>query len=175
MRRLYVLLASVVIATLLIAVASSAGASAAPPAHQIVAGGQAGHHKETAKAPGPIHPPPRPSRYGALYGSSFTKTSYFRSGRTMSEAISRARSLCKQAATDCLPGAWVKNGYAGFALAPNGAWGTGWGSNELLAARYAQISCQGVAQGADCSAVLQTYRTPVYNPSDVTEGGTPPP
>jgi Domain of unknown function (DUF4189) len=169
MRRLYVLLASVVIATLLIAVASSAGASAAPAHHQIVAGGQGGHHEETAKA----RYPPRQA-YGALYGSSSMQTSYFQDSLTKSGAIQRARSLCQQAATDCLPGVWVKLGYAGFAMAPNGAWGTGWGSNELLAARYAQASCREVAGGADCSAILQTYRPRAYNPSG-TEGGIPPP
>jgi Domain of unknown function (DUF4189) len=164
MRRLYILLASVMIATLLIAVASSAGASAAPALPQIGAGG---HHK-IAK----VHRP-RAWVYGALYVSPSMRTSYFSSGRDQAEAIRRALSMCRQAANDCRPGVWVKNGYASFSMdANNGAWGTGWADNSSRAEYLAGSTCRNYG-GVTCGTIFQTYRTKAYNSSVTTEGGIP--
>ena len=109
MRRLYVLLASVVIAALLLAVAS--GASAAP-----------------------MH---RPPYYGALLVSPSLQDSYWASAGTKDRAVELAlHRECRIVATDCTPGVWVRNGYAAFAMDPARAWGTGWGhTNHRLCRR----------------------------------------
>jgi uncharacterized protein DUF4189 len=143
MRRLYVLLASVVMATLLIAVAS--GASAVP-----------GPYKSK----------------GALYFSPSLQSSYFVSASRLNWAIQGARYQCQQAATDCAPGVWVVNGYAAFAVDTTGAMGTGWGHTSSIAKQYAKTSCQTVG-GVTCDAIVRSYRTTRYNPDNQTHGGIP--
>jgi hypothetical protein len=145
MRRLYVLLASVVIATLLLAVAS--GASAAP-----------------------IH---QPSYYGALLVSPSLQASYWASAGTKDRAVELAlHRECRIVATDCTPGVWVRNGYAAFAMDPAHAWGTGWGHTEPQAVQAALTTCQTFG-GVACNTILQTHRTGLYSPSGSTSGGIP--
>jgi hypothetical protein len=145
MRRLYVLLVSVVIATLLIT--ATTGASAADDQRD-----------------------PRPKIYGALWVSPSLASSYFATARgDLSAAIQRASSECRGAATDCAPGVWVKNGYVSFAMDITGAWGTGWGKYAPSAHAAAVATCEGFG-GVACT-VLQTKRTPSYNRLGLTEGG----
>jgi serine/threonine-protein kinase len=144
MRRLHVLLASVVIATLLIAVAS--GASAAP---------------STANY-----------NHGALFVSPSLHNSYFASQSRGNWAVQAASAQCQRAATDCKPGVWVLNGYAAFAMDTNGAWGTGWGHTASGAVQGAQTGCRTVG-GLTCNAIVRSYRTTRYNPDQATHGGIP--
>jgi Domain of unknown function (DUF4189) len=152
MRRLYILLASVVIATLLCAVAS--GASAAP-------GTGGGPNK------------PRLS-YGALVVSPSPGPRTFWHSTTTSQdsAVRFATSKCRSAATYCRAGVWVKNGYAAFALDANGAWGTGWGASEARAVLEAKISCQ-FWGGVACDYRVEPYKTITYYSSLPTSGGIP--
>jgi|SRR5215203_3298002 len=143
MRRLHVLLASFVIATLLLAVAS--GASAAP-----------GPYKND----------------GALYFSPSLQSSYFVSATHVHWANQGAHYKCQQAATDCKPGVWVTNGYAAFAVDPNGAMGTSWGHTSSLAVQGAKTSCQTFG-GVTCDAIVRWYRTIKYSPESPTYGGIP--
>jgi hypothetical protein len=147
MRRLYVLLASVVIATLLAASAASGVGK-------------------------PGNPGPSP-RYGALIVSPSLQKTYW-SSSVISEnwAVKYANDKCRREATDCTPGVWVKNGYAAFAMSRNGAWGTGWGHTESTAVHYAKTGCQTVG-GVSCDAILQTYMTAFYRPLGSTTGGIP--
>jgi hypothetical protein len=151
MKRLYVLLVSVVIAVLLIAAATAA--SAAPAQHQ----------GEKVR--------PLPLYYGALYVSPSMLTSYWGgSATTQSKALTQARNTCVgMAANDCRRGVWVRNGFAAFARAANGAWGTGWGSTAALANEAAVATCRSGGGGA-CS-VTGTNRTLRYNPNSPTTGG----
>jgi len=148
MRRLYVLLVSVMIATLLIP--AVAGASAAQD--------QSGPTTERI--------------YVAMWVSPSLGDSYFASASDLSAAIEDAGSKCERVATDCAPGVWVKNGYASFAMGLSGAWGTGWGKYEPSANTAAVATCKANG-GVDCS-VLQTKRSPSYDPFRPTEGGTLP-
>jgi hypothetical protein len=143
-RRLYVLLASVVIATLLVAVAS--GASAAPSHRNL--------------------------NYGALMVSPSLQDSYWASQSRRSWSIQGATHKCREVATDCAPGVWVKNGYAAFAMDTTGAWGTGWGHTSSIAVEYAKTGCRTVG-GVTCDAIVRTYRTTRYHPDSGTSGGIP--
>jgi Domain of unknown function (DUF4189) len=144
MRRLYVLLASVVMATLLLAVAS--GASAVPA--------------------------PAPKNKGALYISPSLQSSYFVSASRLNWALEGARYQCQQAANDCAPGVWVVNGYAAFVVDTTGAWGTGWGHTASIAGQHARTTCQTFG-GVTCNAIRRSYRTTRYNPDSATHGGIP--
>jgi len=145
MRRLCVLLASVVIAALLCAVVASE--ASAPPA-------------------------PGPKTKGALYFSPSLQSSYFVSTSRLNWALEGARYQCQQAATDCKPGVWVVNGYAAFAVDTTGAIGTGWGHTGSEARQGAQSSCQTVG-GVTCNAIVRSYRTTHYYPNSATHCGIP--
>ena len=148
MRRLYVMLVSVMsvmIATLLIAAATGAAA----------AQDQRGPTTERI--------------YGAQWVSPSLGDSYFVSARDLSAAIERAGSECERAATDCAPGVWVKNGYASFAMDVSGAWGTGWGKYAPSANAAAVADCE--FNGGMACSVLQTNKTASYNTLGLTEGG----
>ena len=148
MRRLYVMLVSVMsvmIATLLIAAATGAAA----------AQDQRGPTTERI--------------YGAQWVSPSLGSSYFVSARDLSAAIERAGSECERAATDCAPGVWVKNGYASFAMDVTGAWGTGWGKYKPSANAAAVADCE--FNGGMACSVLQTNKTASYNTLGLTEGG----
>jgi Domain of unknown function (DUF4189) len=144
MRRLYVLLASVVIATLFCgAVASEASAK------------------------------PGPKTKGALYFSPSLQSSYFASASApLGLVVQGARNKCQQAATDCRGGVWVVNGYAAFVVSANGAMGTGWGHTASGARQGAETSCRNFG-GVTCNALVRLYRTIDYNPDNATHGGIP--
>jgi|SRR3954454_21670597 hypothetical protein len=143
MRRLHILLASVVIATLLLAVESTASAG-----------------------------PPPPKVYGSLWVSPSLQTSYWGTGSQLDYANRQAYARCLSAATDCKPGVWVRNGYAAFAMDPARAWGTGWGHTELEAVQAARTTCQTFG-GVACDTILQTYRTAFYSTSASTTVAIP--
>ena len=154
MRRLYVPLVSVMavmIATLLIAAATGASAAEDQDQH------------------GPNQSGPAQEIYGALWVSPSLQSTYFASSSKLFLAIERAGSKCEQAATDCAPGVWVKNGYASFAMDVTGAWGTGWGKYAPSASAAAVAHCR-ANLGAAC-VVLQTEQTASYDPLGLTQGG----
>ena len=154
MRRLYVMLVSVMsvmIATLLIAAATGASAAEDQDQH------------------GPNQHGPGQEIYGAMWVSPSLGGSYFASARDLSAAIERAGSKCERAATDCAPGVWVKNGYASFAMDVTGAWGTGWGKYAPSANAAAVAVCEANG-GGDC-IVLQTKRTASYDSLGLAKGG----
>jgi hypothetical protein len=144
MRRLCILLASVVIATLFCGAVAS-GASAVP-----------GPYKSK----------------GALYYSPSLQNSYFVSASRLNWALEGARYKCQQAANDCAPGVWVVNGYAAIAVDTTGAWGTGWGHTSSEARQHARTTCQTFG-GVTCDAIRLSYRTTRYNPDSATHGGIP--
>jgi hypothetical protein len=150
MRRLYVLLASVMIATLLFAVASGTSAG----------------------KPGPGTPLPR--YHGALVVSrSPDPRPHWYSSSSLDYAVQRATNECRSVSTYCRAGVWVKNGYAGFAMDASGAWGSGWGNTEQRAVLEAKISCQIWGGDVACDDGVQTFRTGSYSSSNPTSGGIP--
>lgn len=156
MRRLYVPLVSVMtvmIATLLIAAATGASASEDQDDQ---------NHQDQLG-------PRTEGIYGAMWVSPSLGDSYFASARDLSTAIEEASFECEQAATDCTPGVWVKNGYAAFAMDVTGAWGTGWGKYGSSANTAAVEACE--ANGGVACTVLETRKTFKYNSLGLAEGG----
>jgi hypothetical protein len=156
MRRLYILLASVMIATLLIAVASSAGASAAPRQ--------------------------QPETFAALWASTSLQNSYPGFATNLSDANAYAYNRCLRAGNanpeeyqdDCAPGVWVENGYMAFAMDVSAnTWGTGWGHTRGRALREARNVCRQEG-GTTCDDITHVYRTRAYDPNQPTDGGIPP-
>jgi hypothetical protein len=149
-RRLYILLAAVVIATLLIAVAT--GASAAP----------------------------RAKVYGALWGSESLQDAYVGFASNKSDANAFAYNRCLRAGNtnpeyqnDCTPGVWVRNGSMAFAMDSNGSWGSGWAHTKQRAVYHAKGICREHG-GTGCATIIQKFTTPAYNPNKPTRGGIPP-
>jgi hypothetical protein len=77
---------------------------------------------------------------------------------TREQAERTAKQECRNisGADDCRALLWFKNACGSIAEASNGGAGTGWGSNEELAERYAIQSCRTV--GAGCE-VVKTFCT----------------
>jgi hypothetical protein len=159
MRRLYVPLVSVMtvmIATLLIVAATGASASEDEDDE---------NHQNHQDQLGPR----TEGIYGAMWVSPSLGNSYFASASDLSTAIEEASFECEQAATDCTPGVWVKNGYAAFAMDVTGAWGTGWGKYGSSANTAAVAACE--ANGGVACTVLETRKTFQYNSLGLAEGG----
>ena len=74
------------------------------------------------------------------------------------EAERRARQECRSisGSGDCRALLWFKNACGSIAEASNGGAGTGWGTDEELAERYAISSCRTV--GSRCR-VVRTFCT----------------
>ncbi|AFY72631.1 hypothetical protein Syn7502_00471 [Synechococcus sp. PCC 7502] len=77
---------------------------------------------------------------------------------TREQAERRARRECANVsgADDCRALLWFKNACGSIAEASNGGAGTGWGTDEALAERYALESCSTV--GSRCR-VVRTFCT----------------
>jgi len=78
--------------------------------------------------------------------------------RTREQAERRARQECRgiSGADDCRSLLWFKNACGSIAEASNGGAGTGWGTSEELAERYAIESCRTI--GSRCR-VVKTFCT----------------
>jgi serine/threonine-protein kinase len=77
---------------------------------------------------------------------------------TRAQAERRARQECSKisGADDCRALLWFKNACGSIAEASNGGAGTGWGTDEELAERYAIQSCRTVGSGCE---VVKTFCT----------------
>jgi hypothetical protein len=156
MRRLYILLASVVIATTLVALTmSSVSAQAAEGPYGAIA--------------------VAPSIVNFHYDVDLTKA------RAQRGALANCRWLGSHLSDyrgDCQGAVWVHNGW--MALAFEGtiegppydpAWGSGWGRKEAIAIRHALRVCQRYA-GESCKIDSQSVQvTSNFDPSLPTRGG----
>jgi Domain of unknown function (DUF4189) len=78
--------------------------------------------------------------------------------RTREQAERRARQECQNVSgsDDCRALLWFRNACGSIAEASNGGAGTGWGTSEALAERYAIQTCRTV--GSSCR-VVRTFCT----------------
>ena len=132
MRRLYILMAAVLVASTLVALTVSS------------AGAKSGVTK----------------RYGAMVASPSLIASWSGYGTTKKKAKHNALSKCEQNgprftgfANDCKPAVWVYNGFMAVAYEKtkekpykNLAWGSGWGETKADAKYQARRSCRAAAR-----------------------------
>ena len=148
MRRLTVLLASVVMALTLVAVAT--GASAAAPKR--------------------VSPPPKQQGhfYGAVDSSRAKGFVYWGHGTSKAAANKASYNAChKTGATDCQTWVWVHNGWIAYASNPIFE-NVGWGATKEAASKAALRRCQnGVLQHCKVDYLWQTD----IDPSKQASGG----
>jgi hypothetical protein len=144
MRRLYTLMAAVLVASTLVALTMSS------------AGAKSGVTK----------------RYGAMVASPSLIGSWSGYGTSKKGAKHDALLKCRQNAPrfsgfadDCRPAVWVYNGWVAVAYEKstekpykNLAWGSGWGETKADAEYQARRSCRGAAQ--ESCAVREVRHTP---------------
>lgn len=160
MRRLYVLLVSIVLATTLIAVASSAGASAAPTRQEEPFGALA------------FAPSVEQAAFDS-YAFAFSKRAAKRSALANCQESASEFDYYRQ---DCQGAVWVRNGWMALAYErPAGAppytlaWGSDWGRTKDVALSHALGICQQNA-GEECG---NSHTRPTYplDPNKPTRGG----
>jgi len=123
MRRLTVLLATVVMALTPIAFAVAPGAAQAQPAPN--------------------------EYYGAAYYGTQTDTVYFRTDPTQAGAIQGASDDCQAKNTDCQPGVWVRDGWLAAVYSDTSVY-FGVGKDQQAAEDDAMQQCQADG-GANCT------------------------
>ena len=154
MRRLYILMAAVVLASTLVALTMSS------------AGAKSGVTK----------------RYGAMVASPSLIGSWSGYGDSKKTAKHNALLKCRENAPrfrgfadDCRPAVWVYNGFMALAYEKtkekpykNLAWGSGWGETKAEAKHQARRSCRGAAQE---KCVVREVRHTPHTSQLKTRGG----
>src|SRR5215211_2166142 len=154
MRRLYLLMAAVLVATTLVAVTMSSAAAKSAVT----------------------------KRYGAMVASPSLIASWSGYGASKKRAKHDALLKCRQNgprftgfAHDCRPAVWVYNGFMAVAYAKtkekpynNLAWGSGWGQTKADAEYQARRSCRGAAQE---TCVVREVRHTLHTGQLKTRGG----
>ena len=155
MRRLYILMAAMVVASILVALTMSS------------AGAKSGVTK----------------RYGAMVASPSLIGSWSGYGTSKKTAKHNALLKCRQNGPrfrgfdhDCRPAVWVYNGFMALAYEKSKekpyrklAWGSGWGETKAEAKYQARRSCRGAAQEEKC--VVQEVRHTPHTRQLKTRGG----
>jgi Domain of unknown function (DUF4189) len=95
--------------------------------------------------------------YGAIAWSRSTQSkgyswNYSSQGQAEQRAISECRSY--SGSGDCRALLWFKNACGSIAESSDNAAGTGWGTTEALAERYALESCSSVGQGCSITRTI---------------------
>ncbi len=82
--------------------------------------------------------------FGAISYSPSTKVYASGIARTKQSAINSALNNCisDSSAQDCTVPLWFKNGWGALAVGSTGGYGTGWGSSQPLAERFALQTCR---------------------------------
>ncbi|BAY16151.1 hypothetical protein NIES2109_25750 [Nostoc sp. HK-01] len=93
--------------------------------------------------------------FGAISYSPSTKVYSTGIAKTKQAAINASLNKCRResAAGDCTTPLWFKNAWGALAVGSDGSYGTGWGTNQSLAKKYAVETCQKYG-GEDCQVVL---------------------
>ena len=97
--------------------------------------------------------------FGAIARSSATgDKGYAWNYSSRSQAERKAIGECNKVSGsgDCRALVWFKNACGSIAESNDGGAGTGWGSNEALAERYALESCSGIGRGCEVSRTICT-------------------
>lgn len=110
--------------------------------------------------------------YGAIAYSQSTGTIGFDTGLTRDQAERNAFLDCQRRtlARDCETQVWFRNAWGALAVASSGAFGTGWGYNEinpaqgrLIAEKYALETCYDYG-GRDCRVIFARPAIPGFAP-----------
>ena len=93
--------------------------------------------------------------FAAISYSPSTKIYSSGTARTKQAAVDAALKNCytESEADDCTVPLWFKNAWGALAVGSDGSYGTGWGSQQSLAERFAVQTCEKYG-GADCQVVF---------------------
>ncbi|MBD2497690.1 DUF4189 domain-containing protein [Nostoc sp. FACHB-280] len=93
--------------------------------------------------------------FGAISYSPSTRTYSSGIAKTKQAAINASLNKCRSqsGAKDCTTPLWFKNAWGALAVGSDGSYGTGWGTNQSLAEKYAIETCEKYG-GQSCQVVL---------------------
>ncbi|MBU7582808.1 MAG: DUF4189 domain-containing protein [Nostoc sp. TH1S01] len=93
--------------------------------------------------------------FGAISYSPSTRTYSSGIAKTKQAAINASLNKCRResGAKDCTTPLWFKNAWGALAVGTDGSYGTGWGTDQSLAERFAVETCQKYG-GEDCQVVF---------------------
>ncbi|MBE9209170.1 DUF4189 domain-containing protein [Nostoc sp. LEGE 06077] len=93
--------------------------------------------------------------FGAISYSPSTRIYSSGTAKTKQAAINAALNKCirESGAKDCTTPLWFKNAWGALAVGSDGSYGTGWGSEQSLAKKFALETCQKYG-GEDCQVVF---------------------
>lgn len=93
--------------------------------------------------------------FGAISYSPSTHTYSSGIARTKQAAINAALKNCRSEseAKDCTVPLWFRNAWGALAVGSDGSYGTGWGTDQSLAEKYAVETCEKYG-GQDCEVVF---------------------
>ncbi|MCC5636713.1 DUF4189 domain-containing protein [Nostoc sp. CHAB 5844] len=93
--------------------------------------------------------------FGAIAYSSSTQVYSSGIAKTKQAAVNAALNNCRREsrAKDCTVPLWFKNAWGALAVGSDGSYGTGWGTDQSLAERFAVETCEKYG-GEDCQVVF---------------------
>lgn len=93
--------------------------------------------------------------YGAISYSPSTRVYSSGTATSKQAAINAALRNCRRdsEAEDCTVPLWFRNAWGAIAVASDGSYGTGWGTDQSLAERFALQTCERYG-GGDCEVVF---------------------
>ncbi|MBW4642183.1 MAG: DUF4189 domain-containing protein [Goleter apudmare HA4340-LM2] len=93
--------------------------------------------------------------YGAISYSPSTKVYSSGTASSKQAAINAALKNCRRdsESRDCTVPLWFRNAWGALAVASDGSYGSGWGTDQSLAERFAVETCERYG-GADCQVVF---------------------
>jgi Domain of unknown function (DUF4189) len=93
--------------------------------------------------------------FGAISYSPSTNTYSSGTAKTKQAAVNSALKNCRSEseAKDCTVPLWFKNAWGALAVGSDGSYGTGWGTDQSLAERFALETCERYGS-EDCQVVF---------------------
>jgi hypothetical protein len=93
--------------------------------------------------------------YGAISYSPATKVYSSGTASSKQAAINAALRNCRRdsEAQDCTVPLWFRNAWGALAVASDGSYGTGWGTSQSLAEKFAVQTCARYG-GGDCEVIF---------------------
>lgn len=93
--------------------------------------------------------------FGAIAYSSSTQVYSSGIAKTKQAAVNAALNNCRREskAKDCTVPLWFQNAWGALAVGSDGSYGTGWGTDQSLAERFAVETCEKYGS-EDCQVVF---------------------
>ncbi|HIK07881.1 MAG TPA: DUF4189 domain-containing protein [Trichormus sp. M33_DOE_039] len=93
--------------------------------------------------------------FGAISYSPSTQTYSSGIAKSKQAAINAALNNCirESEAQDCTVPLWFKNAWGALAIGSDGSYGTGWGTSQALAEKFAVSTCQRYG-GDNCRVIF---------------------